>query len=66
LKANTSLCKLQEDHPERFPESTLSILKRHISEWRALERPDKEMFIPQTFQPNLRGLSGFTPTKKVV
>jgi hypothetical protein len=66
LKAITSLRKLQEDHPERVPESMLSTLKRHISKWRALERPDKEMFIPQTYQPSLRGLSAFTHTEKLV
>jgi len=50
LKAITLLRKLQEDHPERFPDSTRRILERHISQWRALEGPGKEVFFPQTYE----------------
>jgi hypothetical protein len=57
LKAITLLRKLQEDHPERFPDSMRRTLERHISQWRALEGPNKEVFFPQTYPPGARGLS---------
>ncbi len=49
LKAITLLRKLQEDYPERFPDSMRRTLERHISQWRALEGPSKEVFFPQTY-----------------
>ncbi|PRY04398.1 hypothetical protein B0G73_11274 [Paraburkholderia sp. BL25I1N1] len=51
LKAITLLRKLQEDHPERFPDSMRRTFKRHVSQWRALEGPNQEVFFPQTYQP---------------
>ncbi|MBB5498626.1 hypothetical protein HDG37_002840 [Paraburkholderia sp. MM5384-R2] len=60
LKVITLLRKLQEDHPERFPDSMRRTLERHVSQWRALEGPSKEVFFPQTYQPGVRGLSDFT------
>lgn len=65
LKAITLLRKLQEDHPERFPDSMRRTLERHISQWRALEGPGKEVFFPQTYQPGARGLSDFTHMEKL-
>jgi hypothetical protein len=65
LKAITLLRKLQEDHPERFPDSMRRTLERHISQWRALEGPNKEVFFPQTYQPGVRGLSDFTHMDKL-
>jgi hypothetical protein len=65
LKAITLLRKLQEDHPERFPDSMRRTLERHISQWRALEGPGKEVFFPQTYQPGVRGLSDFTHMEKL-
>src|ERR1035437_4438881 len=41
LMAITVLRKLQDDHPERFPEGMLRTLQRHIRQWRALEGPAK-------------------------
>jgi len=65
LKAITLLRKLQEDYPERFPDSMRRTLERHVSQWRALEGPSKEVFFPQTYQPGVRGLSDFTHMEKL-
>ena len=65
LKAITLLRKLQEEHPERFPDSMRRTLERHIGQWRALEGPSKEVFFPQTYQPGVRGLSDFTHMDKL-
>jgi len=43
LKAITLLRKLQEDHPERFPDSMRRTFERHVSQWRALEGPNQEV-----------------------
>jgi len=59
------LRKLQEDHPERFPDSTRRTFERHVSQWRALEGPNKEVFFPQTYLPGARGLSDFTHMDKL-
>ncbi len=60
LMAITLLRKLQDDHPERFPEGVLRTLQRHLRRWRALEGPPKEVFFPQEHAPGHRGLSDFT------
>jgi hypothetical protein len=60
LMAITLLRKLQEDHPERFPDGMLRTLQRHLRHWRALEGPAKEVFFPQEHAPGHRGLSDFT------
>ena len=65
LKAITLLRKLQEDHPERFPDSMRRTFERHVSQWRALEGPNQEVFFPQTYQPGARGLSDFTHMDKL-
>ena len=39
LMAITLLRKLQEDHPDRFPDGMLRTLQRHIRHRRALEGP---------------------------
>jgi hypothetical protein len=60
LMAVTLLRKLQDDHPERFPDGMLRTLQRHIRQWRALDGPPKEVFFPQEHAPAHRGLSDFT------
>ena len=60
LMAVTLLRKLQDDHPERFPDGVLRTLQRHVRQWRALEGPPKEVFFPQDHAPGHRGLSDFT------
>ncbi len=60
LMAITLLRKLQDDHPELFPDGVLRTLQRHIRQWRALEGPPKEVFFPQDHAPGHRGLSDFT------
>ena len=60
LMAITLLRKLQDDHPDRFPEGTLRTLQRHIRQRRALQGPPKEVFFPQQHAPGHRGLSDFT------
>jgi hypothetical protein len=58
--AVTLLRKLQDDHPERFPDGVLRTLQRHIRHWRAFEGPAKEVFFPQEHAPGQQGLSDFT------
>lgn len=60
LMAITLLRKLQDDHPDHFPDGVLRTLQRHIRQWRALEGPAKEVFFPQEHAPGHRGLSDFT------
>jgi hypothetical protein len=60
LMAITLLRKLQDDHPDQFPDSALRTLQRHVRQWRALEGPPKEVFFPQEHAPGYRGLSDFT------
>lgn len=60
LMAITILRKLQEEHPEHFPDGVLRTLQRRIRQWRALEGPPKEVFFPQQHAPGERGLSDFT------
>ena len=60
LMAITVLRKLQDDHPDQFPDGMLRTLQRHIRHWRALEGPSKEVFFPQEHAPGHRGLSDFT------
>ncbi len=60
LMAITLLRKLQDDHPELFPDGVQRTLQRHIRQWRALEGPPKEVFFPQDHAPGHRGLSDFT------
>ena len=56
------LRKLQDDHPDHFPDGVLRTLQRHIRQWRALEGPPKEVFFPQDHLPGHRALSDFTAT----
>ena len=60
LMAVTLLRKLQDDHPDRFPDGMLRTLQRHVRNWRALQGPNKEVFFPQVYAPGHRGLSDFT------
>jgi hypothetical protein len=58
--AITLLRKLQDDHPDDYPDGVLRTLQRHVRQWRALEGPSKEVFFPQDHAPGHRGLSDFT------
>ena len=60
LMAITLLRKLQDEHPDRFPDGMLRTLQRHIRQWRAVEGPPKEVFFPQDHAPGQLGLSDFT------
>lgn len=60
LMAITVLRKLQDDHPDRFPDGTLRTLQRHSRHWRTIAGPPKEVFFPQDHVPGHRGLSDFT------
>jgi hypothetical protein len=60
LMAITVLRKLQDDHPDHFPDGTLRTLQRHIRQWRAVAGPAKEVLFPQDHVPGHRGLSDFT------
>ena len=65
LMAITLLRKLQDDHPDCFPDGVLRTLQRQIRQWRALEGPPKEVFFPQEHAPGQRGLSDFTSTSEL-
>jgi hypothetical protein len=65
LMGITILRKLQDDHPDRYPDSMRRTLERRIRQWRALEGPDLEVFFPQEHQPGVRGLSDFTDMSKL-
>ncbi|RQY77016.1 IS21 family transposase, partial [Burkholderia stagnalis] len=60
LKAVTLLARLQEAHPDRFPDSMRRTLERRVNQWRAIEGPSKEIFFPQEHLPGAQGLSDFT------
>jgi len=60
LMAITLLRKLQDEHPDQFPDGALRTLQRHVRQWRAVEGPPKEVFFPQEHAPGHRGLSDFT------
>ena len=51
LKAVTLLRKLQGDHPDRFPDSMRRTFERHVSQWRALEGPNKKCSFPKLTFP---------------
>jgi hypothetical protein len=63
LQAITILRKLQDDHPNEYPDSTRRTLERRIRQWRATSGPPKEVFFPQLHEPGGRGLSDFTDMK---
>lgn len=63
LQAITILRKLQDDHPDQYPDSTRRTLERRIRHWRATSGPPKEVFFPQQHEPGARGLSDFTDMK---
>ena len=65
LMAVTLLRKLQDDHPERFPDGMLRTLQRHVRQWRALKGPDRQVFFPQDHAPGQQGLSDFTAMGKL-
>ena len=65
LMAVTLLRKLQDDHPNRFPDGMLRTLQRHVRQWRAMEGPSKEVFFPQEHLAGHRGLSDFTAMGKL-
>ncbi len=60
LHAITILRKLQDDHPDQYPDSVRRTLERRVSQWRATAGPAKEVFFPQQHEPGARGLSDFT------
>jgi hypothetical protein len=60
LQAITILRKLQDDHPDQYPDSMRRTLERRISKWRAVSGPAKEVFFPQEHAPGIRALSDFT------
>lgn len=65
LMGITVLRKLQDDHPERYPDSMRRTLERRIRQWRSLEGPAQEIIFPQEYQPGVRGLSDFTDMTKL-
>lgn len=60
LMAITILRKLQDDHPDEFPDGVLRTLQRRMRQWRAFAGPEKEVFFAQQHAPGHMGLSDFT------
>jgi hypothetical protein len=60
LMAITVLEELQRRHPERFADGVLRTLQRRISQWRAEQADERELFFAQEHPPGRQGLSDFT------
>lgn len=45
------LCQI---HPDSYQEGQLRTFQRHVSQWRALKGPEKEVFFPQVHHPGVR------------
>jgi len=65
LQAITLLEYLQDQWPNRYPDSLLRTLQRRVKQWRAVEGPEKEVMFRQEHPPGAQGLSDFTTLKNV-
>jgi len=55
--------ELQQRYPGQYPDSVLRTLQRRISDWRAIEGPEKEIIFRQEHPPGWQCLSDFTDDK---
>ena len=60
LMAVTLLEELQRRHPEQFSNSVLRTLQRRVSQWRAEQGQERELYFAQEHPPGRLGLSDFT------
>ncbi|HEX2910816.1 MAG TPA: hypothetical protein VH186_08415 [Chloroflexia bacterium] len=60
LQATTLFNLLAQKYPGRYKPVQLRTLQRHISNWRALNGPEKEVFFPQVHHPGEKAQSDFT------
>jgi hypothetical protein len=60
LQATFLLERLQEQHPGRFHAGHLRTLQRRLSDWRALQGPEKEVIFPQEHVPGREGAFDFS------
>jgi len=60
LEATTLLAELRRRHGERYGIGRLRTLQRHVSTWRALHGPGKEVMFEQEHQPGREGAFDFT------
>lgn len=63
LEATFLLRELQQRYPGQYPDSVLRTLQRRISDWRAIEGPEKEIIFRQEHPPGWQCLSDFTDDK---
>ncbi len=60
LQATFLLEVLRERYPGQFHDGHLRTLQRRVSDWRALEGPEKEIYFPQEHVPGREGAFDFT------
>lgn len=60
LQATFLLELLQERYPGRFQDGHVRTLQRRLSDWRALQGPDKEIIFPQEHVPGREGAFDFS------
>ena len=60
LQATTLFAILCEKYPDRYQPGQVRTLQRHITTWRALNGPNKEVIFQQVHQPALMAQSDFT------
>ena len=60
FEAKTIFEELMEQHPDRYVESQLRTLQRHIRVWRATEGPEQEAFFSQLHRPGEAAQTDFT------
>ena len=65
LTPTTLFEKLQEDHPDDFPDSMKRTFQRRVSDWKALYGAEKEVMFRQVQVAGRMGLSDFTKLKEV-
>jgi hypothetical protein len=65
LRATTLLDELQECYPGQFQENQVRTLQRRISDWRAVEGPDREVYFPQEHPPGREAALDFTHAEEL-
>lgn len=60
LQATTLFTLLSQKFPGRYLPAQVRTLQRHISNWRTLNGPEKEVYFPQVHQPGEKAQSDFT------
>jgi hypothetical protein len=65
LTSWTLLEYLQDQFPDKYPDSIIRTMQRRISKWRALYGPEKEIMFRQLHEPGRQGLSDFTSLKNI-